>query len=319
MAFIRANDPDPGKYRLLSANLDGSNETVLRITQSTRGADPQQVTWSPNGKILAYSYASAAMTFGYVDTFDLGRKQTGTLAALAENRIFELEWLPGGRALLALYSSKGITNDRTQIGVLTTDGKLHPVTRDTNRYAGLSLSADAHSVATVQVKTTRTLLLQPMSGNSASGSAASISDISDPRQVEWASNNKLLLSESDKLLRTDPDGQNAVALISDPQSPIFDARPCGERYLVFAWAFHNSNSINIYRANADGTSPKQLSSKLLETKSSLLTRSEVCVLHRGTGSAAPDARAHRWRHSGNGSGQRHSEPLQHRQHRFHHS
>ncbi len=265
MAFIRANDPDPGKYRLLSANLDGSNETVLRITQSTRGADPQQITWSPNGKILAYSYASAGMTFGYVDTFDLGRKQTGTLAALAENRIFELEWLPGGRALLALYSSKGITNDRTQIGVLTTDGKLHPVTRDTNRYAGLSLSADAHSVATVQVKTTRTLLLQPMSGNSASGSAASISDISDPRQVEWASNNKLLLSESDKLLRTDPDGQNAVALISDPQSPIFDARPCGERYLVFAWAFHNSNSINIYRANADGTSPKQLSSKLLET------------------------------------------------------
>jgi serine/threonine protein kinase/dipeptidyl aminopeptidase/acylaminoacyl peptidase len=265
MAFIRANDPDPGKYRLLSANLDGSNETVLRITQSTRGADPQQISWSPNGKILAYSYAASGATLGYVDTFDLERKQTGTLAALAENRIFELEWLPGGRALLVLYSSKGITNDQTQIGVLATDGKLHPVTRDTNRYAGLSLSADAHSVATVQVKTTRTLLLQPMSGKSASGSAATISDISDPRQVQWASNNKLLLSESDKLLRTDSDGQNAVALINDPQSPILDARPCGEHYLVFAWAFHNTNSINIYRANADGTSPKQLSSKLLET------------------------------------------------------
>jgi hypothetical protein len=104
-----------------------------------------------------------------------------------------------------------------------------------------------------------------MSGNNASGSAATISDISDPRQVQWASNNELLLSESDKLLRTDPDGQNAVALINDTQSPIFDARPCGEHYLVFAWAFHNTNSINIYRANADGTSPKQLSSKLLET------------------------------------------------------
>jgi eukaryotic-like serine/threonine-protein kinase len=265
MAFVRANDPDPGKYRLISANLDGSNETVLRITQSTRGADPQQISWSPNGKILAYSYAASGATLGYVDTFDLERKQTGTLAALTGDRVFELAWLPGGRSLLVLYASKGITNDQSQIGVLTTDGKLHPVTRDTNRYAGLSLSADAHSVATVQVKTSRTLLLQPVSGNNASGSPAVVSEISDPRGVQWASNNKLLLSESDKLLRVDPDGQNGVALINDPQSPVFDARSCGDRSIVFAWAFHNNNSINIYRANADGSSPKQLSSKLIDT------------------------------------------------------
>jgi hypothetical protein len=31
MAYIRANDPETGKYRLLSANLDGSDEKVLYI------------------------------------------------------------------------------------------------------------------------------------------------------------------------------------------------------------------------------------------------------------------------------------------------
>ena len=179
MAYIRANDPDPGKYRLLSADLDGSNETVLRIAQSARGADPTQISWSPNGKTLAYSYAGAGATLGYVDTFDLERKQTATLAALPEDRILELEWLPSGREFLVLYAPKGITNDRSQIGVLTTDGRLHPVTRDTNRYTGLSLSADAHSVATVQVKITRTLLLQPMSGNSPAGSLTTVAEISD--------------------------------------------------------------------------------------------------------------------------------------------
>ena len=265
MAYIRANDPDPGKYRLLSANLDGSNETVLRIAQSARGADPTQISWSPNGKTLAYSYAGAGATLGYVDTFDLERKQTATLAALPEDRILELEWLPSGREFLVLYAPKGITNDRSQIGVLTTDGRLHPVTRDTNRYTGLSLSADAHSVATVQVKITRTLLLQPMSGNSPAGSLTTVAEISDPRQVQWASNDKLLLTESDKLLRVDSNGQNAVALVSDAQAPVFDQRACGDRYIVFAWAFHNGGSINVYRANADGSSPKQLTSRLIET------------------------------------------------------
>ena len=83
--------------------------------------------------------------------------------------------------------------------------------------------------------------------------------------MQWASNDKLLLTESDKLLRVDSDGQNAVALVSDAQAPVFDQRACGDRYIVFAWAFHNGGSINVYRANADGSSPKQLTSRLIET------------------------------------------------------
>jgi serine/threonine protein kinase len=51
MAYIRANDPEVGKYRLLMANLDGSNETVLQINKSTRGADPNRLSWSSNGLI----------------------------------------------------------------------------------------------------------------------------------------------------------------------------------------------------------------------------------------------------------------------------
>ena len=35
MAYVRANDPDVGKYRLLTANLDGSEETILRIAPLT--------------------------------------------------------------------------------------------------------------------------------------------------------------------------------------------------------------------------------------------------------------------------------------------
>jgi serine/threonine protein kinase len=265
MAFIRANDPEPGKYRLLTTNLEGADENVLLIAKPARGADPSHVAWSPDGKQIAYSFQGTGEIIGYVETFDIARKQVGTLAALSQASIFELSWLPKGRALLVVYSPKGLRGDRAQIGVLTTDGKLHPVTRDTNRYATLTLSADARSAASVQVKTSRSMLLFPMAGQSASATPTMVTQVPDPRQVQWTSDGKLLVPEIDNLTRIDPSGQNSTVLVSDPNAAIFDPHPCGLRYLVFAWAFHGGNSVSIWRTNSDGSSPKQLTSHVLDT------------------------------------------------------
>jgi eukaryotic-like serine/threonine-protein kinase len=265
MAFIRANDPDPGKDRLLTTNLEGGDETVLLIAKPTRGADPSHVAWSPDGKQIAYSFLGTGEIIGYVETFDLTRKQVGTLAALSQARIFELSWLSNGRALLVVYSPKGPRGDQSQIGVLTTDGKLHPVTRDTNRYATLTLSADARSAASVQVKTSRSLFLLSMAGQSASATPTTVTQVSDPREVQWTSDGKLLVPEIDHLTRIDPSGQNPAVLISDPNAALFNPHPCGARYLLFTWAFHGGNAVNIWRTNSDGSSPKQLTTHVLDT------------------------------------------------------
>ena len=50
MAYARANDPEVGKYRLLTANLDGSDETILQIAASMDGRFPRIMSWSPDGK-----------------------------------------------------------------------------------------------------------------------------------------------------------------------------------------------------------------------------------------------------------------------------
>jgi eukaryotic-like serine/threonine-protein kinase len=264
MAFIRANDPDPGKYRLLTANLEGGDENVLLIAKPTRGADSQHVAWSPDGKQIAYSFQGTGEIIGYVETFDLARKQLGTLAALPQARIFEMSWLPNGHALLVVYSPKGPRGDQSQIGVLTTDGKLHPVTRDTNRYATLTLSGDARSAASVQVKTSRSLFLLSMAGQSTSATPTTVTQVSDPREVQWTSDGKLLVPEIDNLTRIDPSGQNPTVLVSDPNAAIFNPHSCGSRYLVFSWAFHGGNAVNIWRTNSDGSSPKQLTSHVLD-------------------------------------------------------
>ena len=52
IAYFRANDPETGKFRLLSAKLDGSDEKVLFI--HVLDFLPRWLTWSPDGKKLAY-------------------------------------------------------------------------------------------------------------------------------------------------------------------------------------------------------------------------------------------------------------------------
>jgi serine/threonine protein kinase len=259
MAYIRANDPEPGKYRLLSASIDGSDETVLRIAQSTRGTDPTHITWSPDGKRIAYSFQSSGKVLSFVETVDLAGKQVTTLASLPANFAFELKWLPSGHWLMVLYTTKPHF-EQPQIGLLAADGKLQPITRDTNRYATLTLSADSRSAATVQVKTTRSLeLLTGLAGDSRTVPAAPLS-VADARLVEWTPEGKLLVSDVEKITRMDADGQNSTVLLGDPNAGINGFSTCGASYLLISWAGHQGNTVNIWRANPDGSAPTQLTS-----------------------------------------------------------
>ena len=265
MAYVRANDPEPGKYRLLAANLDGSDETVLRIAQSARGTDPTHITWSPDGKQIVYSFLSSGAALSYVESLNLATKQVATLASLANDFVFDLKWLPGGRSLLVVYSAKGLVLDQTQIGLLSVEGTLRPVTRDTSRYSTLTLSADSRTAATVQVKTSRSLELMTAPGASQATPLKALPQVTDPRQVEWTPDGKLLVSDGEKITRLDADGQNPTVLLGDPNAGLFTLSACGNQYIVFTWAYHAGKSINLWRANADGSAPKQLTSGSFES------------------------------------------------------
>ncbi|HEV3512696.1 MAG TPA: protein kinase [Candidatus Sulfotelmatobacter sp.] len=264
MAYIRANDPEIGKYRILSANPDGSNESVLLITQSTRGGDPRHLSWSPDGKVIAYEYPSSGDALSYIETFDPSSKKVKTLAALKDEQVTDLKWLPGGRSLLVLYSGKGQSFSRPHIGLLTPDGKVLPVTRDTNSYATLTVSAAGTAASTVQVKTSRTLALFQID-DLAKQSAPKLLPVTDPQMVQWTPDGKLLVADYEKITRMDPDGQNAIVLVNDPSAGILGFSPCGNRFLLLTWAYHQNNVVVIWRTNADGSAPLQLTSQYYET------------------------------------------------------
>jgi eukaryotic-like serine/threonine-protein kinase len=265
VAYIRANDPELGKYRLLAASLDGSNETILLIAQPTRGANPRNLSWSSDGKQIAYAYASSGDALSYVESFNTESKKVVTLAALKKEGVSQLKWLPGDRSLLVIFSGKG-PEWRSQVGMLSTTGMLQRITRDTNRYETLTLSADGKTASTVQLKTTHTLAVFQAQDLARTDAAPKVlPQTADLELVQWTPDGKLLFSDGEKISRMDADGQNATVVVGDPGARILGFSPCGEHFLLITWAYHEGNTIVIWRTNADGSAARQLTTQFLET------------------------------------------------------
>jgi Tol biopolymer transport system component/predicted Ser/Thr protein kinase len=264
MAYIRANNPETGKYRLLEANLDGTDEKVLHI--EAFGSLPRWVAWSPNGKQIAYPEIQPVNAIGGINLFDL---DAGRMRALvfADKAIWEMAWSSSGDGLFVTYQQKGPNFSRRQIGYVTLgDGQLHPISRDTNSYATLSLSADGKTLATVQQKVVSNFYLLPGEGSASTDIAPFGSDGEHIQFFNWTANGGLLTSDLTELTRRDAKGQNPVQLVSDPAAAILSLSACGTQSIVFPWAFHNnSNSVGIWRVNADGSNPAKLADEKLDT------------------------------------------------------
>jgi Tol biopolymer transport system component len=149
---------------------------------------------------------------------------------------------------------------KRQIGyVAWPGGAFRSITRDTNSYETLSLSADGGTAATVQKKTTHTVDIIPGGGTKESSPAPVLSGIPDAFALSWASDKELLLSNGADLIKANVDGSNRRTLASDAAGNINAANRCGDRYVVLSWSFHGgSNGAKIWRLNADGSGATQL-------------------------------------------------------------
>ena len=255
--FERSNDPEPGKYYILIANADGSDEKLIKSGPETElVAEP---VWSPDGKLIAaITFRNKLGQLNSILSFDPKGGDPKTVFEPKGIGISTLSWLPDGKALAIVFSTLESSFNLQQVGLVSyPDGKFRPITADANDYATLSVSSDGATIATVMRQSVRDIYVS--SGQKPDYSDAARITSGDPvGSVAWTKDGKLLASSGSALHLMGADGTASSEIASDKDAIALEAYGCGDGHIVFSRGMSSTLAQNIWRSEADGTGLRQL-------------------------------------------------------------
>ncbi len=154
LAFLRFNNPEAGKGRLIAIPSEGGDEKILETTTIREGInDP---AWSPDGKTMVGMVLQPGNAFSGLEAIDLATHK-GDVFFTSDSIVQRPVWMPDGSGLVALSQMNG----NQIIYVSYPDGTSHAVTRDTNNYSDPSVARDGRSVATVMSEGHSNLFTMP--------------------------------------------------------------------------------------------------------------------------------------------------------------
>jgi Tol biopolymer transport system component/DNA-binding winged helix-turn-helix (wHTH) protein len=150
IAFIR--DTQSERSTLVVANAEGDQERVVATRsrpESTFSSSPRGgPAWSPDGSTIATGVIS--LEGGYHGEVVAVRVSDGTQTPLTTRRfhqVAQVAWLPDGQSLLITARESGFA----QIWRIEyPSGVTRRLTTDVNDYRGITLTADARTIASVQ-------------------------------------------------------------------------------------------------------------------------------------------------------------------------
>jgi serine/threonine protein kinase len=278
IVYGRENSPEVGKFQIFLADADGRNEKVLTTIPQTDLGHPsfRNLAWSSEGKVIALT-ANTPNSLHRILLLDAASGQSKPFA-MSQDVYGDVNWAADGRGLYVRYSSRSTGFDRWQIGYLSLPGsEFREITRDTNFYDGLSLSADGKTITTVQSKAFRSFFSVPIVGTTKK-EPVQLSQ-TDKEYRYWASGDggEIYVTGPRKLMRVKLDSQNTTDLMTDANGYFMRPQVCWEasnvpqkvrpRYIIFELYGHGTDSgtDRIWRIEPDGSNPVQLSSGSSDT------------------------------------------------------
>jgi serine/threonine protein kinase len=254
--FLRANDPEPGKYFILMANADGSGEkTILTISMTVPGLAP---VWSPDGKVIAaLVYAESEGDLTSVVTIDPANGNSKTVYRSKDMVIQDQAWLPRQNGLAMIFSGPDTFFRQRQIGIISYPQlQFRQVTSDTNDYSSLSVSSDGSTIASVMRQSTRDVYV----------SSGAKPDYSDAKQVSsgellwtvsWSGDGKILAEQDATIKQIGLDGVG-TSLPGEKDTTSQNPHGCPDGLVVFSRNIAKDGTRNLWVSAADGTGLRQL-------------------------------------------------------------
>src|SRR5579862_4981951 len=140
VAFMRFDNPEAGKYRLIVRPVQGGDDQERVLASGSKNEPLFNPEWSPDGKVILcdqINEAGAIESLVEVSVSD-GKR---SISYRSNGEFFENPtWMPDGMGLLGLVRDQSSNFNQSRIAYLSLrDGKLTPITHDTNNYLYLSV------------------------------------------------------------------------------------------------------------------------------------------------------------------------------------
>jgi eukaryotic-like serine/threonine-protein kinase len=270
ITFVR-NDSLVRESALIIATAEGAEERKV-----TTRRFPEQFfwpVWSPSGDSIACVSQRTSPEGRYNELVRI-ITTNGSEQLISKRRwsyAGQMVWLPDQSGLLLNAADQ--STSPTQIWELQLpEGAARKITNDLNNYSGLSLTANAQALVTIQTEKSSELWLVPQGETSQAkqiifggGKYAGVMGLT------WTPDNRIIYSSTattnPDLGSGDPDlwimqadGSQQTQLTANARTNIRPVMTADGRYIV--WASNRSGKHYIWRMNADGTNPIALTNGL---------------------------------------------------------
>ncbi|MCA1641292.1 MAG: protein kinase [Acidobacteria bacterium] len=263
LAFIR-DLVEQGTQVLVAADADGGGERIVALRKFPNFF--KSVSWSPDGKTFACGVGSYVPTYtSYVVTIPIEGGAETRVSAQAWFSIGQVAWMPDGAGLIFNASEPGSASpDSSQLWYVSyPGGEVRRITNDLNNYSGVSLTADAGRLVTVQSATVSSLWLMPHSDAArATQITSGISQGDGKEGFAWLPGGRIVFSSKEgggeDIWVMNADGTGKRQLTSGSGINTNPAASPDGRFVVFTST--RGGASHIWRMDVDGSDVKQLTS-----------------------------------------------------------